>query len=176
MRKALTTGRFRESAIDAAIKTVEKYRQSKGASPTEEATAILTEKKGVLGGWFGSKDEIEIHREANRKAILEKMTSFLPPYLANLAPLLKLNNYPRKYTTPNLLCTLSHVLTPSSVNNAKLLELSTCIECITLGSYLFAHVEKKEELLKSVPMSSLFASKVSEKYVILAADFFYATA
>lgn len=58
----------------------------------------------------------------------------------------------------------------------RLGDIAACLEAINLGFYLFEHLEKREELLAAIPMSSLFAKKLTEKNLILSGDFFYSAA
>lgn len=62
------------------------------------------------------------------------------------------------------------------VDQNRLGDIVACIEALILGFYLFEHLEKREELLAAIPMSSMFASKLSEKNLILSGDFFYSAA
>lgn len=112
------------------------------------------------------------------------LLSDVPPYLSHLKHMLGWYDYPGKFETTRLLGALvvsgelreaeSSLGSPS----LKLQQLAACAEAMVLGQHLFLHTEKASALLAGLPapLAAIAAAKVSEKNIILSADFFFASA
>jgi hypothetical protein len=89
--------------------------------------------------------------------------------------MLKLHSYPRRMQATKLLISLC-VANQFALDFNRLADIAACIEAMNLGFYLFEHLEKREELLGTIPLASLVAEKMTEKNLILSGDFFYSAA
>lgn len=121
-------------------------------------------------------------------SLREKSTALLledvPDYLNHLKHMLNWYNYPGKFQSTMLLGNLVALgylkdkESSSTSPSLKLQRLIACTEAMGLGEHLFMHTEHGTSLLAGLPsaLSRIVASKVSEKNIMLSADFFFASA
>lgn len=99
----------------------------------------------------------------------------VPEYLQHLGLLYRAHNYPRRGMYIRLLTSLC-IGNSLKIEENRLADISVCIEMMTLGFYIMEHLDAPEQLLKGIAMGSLIAEKFKKKNLILASDFFYASA
>lgn len=127
-----------------------------------------------------SEEFVTSLREKSTAALL----SDVPDYLSHLKHMLGWYNYPSKFETTRLLGTLvatgqlEDKDSSPTLPSLKLQNLMACAEAMVLGEHLFMHTENGRSLLSGLPnpVGAMIASKVSEKNIMLSADFFFASA
>jgi hypothetical protein len=82
--------------------------------------------------------------------------------------------WPRKGLYTDILATINYA--PSETNKQVLVDISTCIECVILGSWIFKQIQQRQAFINSSLVLQQLKQKLSEKYIILSADFMYSTA
>jgi hypothetical protein len=98
----------------------------------------------------------------------------IPPYLGYLDSIYKHLHWPRKGLYTDILSTINYA--SSGANRQALVDISTCIECVVLGSWVFQQIQQREAFVNSNFLLRRLKAKLSEKYIILSADFLYSTA
>lgn len=141
---------------------------------------LIFSNRSAVGRMFG-RGELEKRQQlikelATNKAI-EHVTCFhqFPSYMKNAGTLFKAHSYLRKGLFTNLLTSLSYA-NQQNIDENRLADLCACIEMMSTGFYLMENLERREELLSRIRMSSLIADKFSKKNLILSSDLLYAAA
>jgi hypothetical protein len=141
---------------------------------------LLFTNKSTIGKLFG-RGELEasqqrVKEQASSKAIEHVVIrDKFPSYMQKAATLFKAHSYLRKGLFTNLLTSLSYA-GQRQVDQNRLADLCACIELMSTGFYLMENLEKKDQLLAGIPMSSFIADKFSKKNLILSSDLLYASA